>query len=134
MNKIPAIVSNIQYNELVMLVHAYWESTPLQILMLPNTSTSLVPCKDKTYYLLFKEHDLLISKESSPSISIVNKFRTRIVDIATNGILNRLTLQTNGITFHSLITTQSSQELHLDLDVSVTALIKPSSIIIKEIA
>ena len=82
--------------------------------------------------MLFKETEVTISKDKELYISIPNKLTCTVSSISRGSLLSQINLNFIDFTLSSIITTRSVQNLNLEPQDIVTALIKPNEIILSE--
>ena len=81
---------------------------------------------------LFKETELIISKNKTNHISLQNKMDCEIISIQTGELLSQIKLRFSCIELISIITTQSVKELNLKLGDQVTAMVKTNEIMVSK--
>ena len=82
--------------------------------------------------LLFNENEVMVSTDASPALSVVNRLPAIVQSVDFDGVLCRVGLKTGSAILRALMTRRSSEILRLRDGMQVTALIKPSAIIIEE--
>lgn len=78
--------------------------------------------------VLFKETEVIISKDLNPQISIQNRIACTIKNINMGDLLCELTLETENFIFQSIITRNAAEKLALKKEDTVLALIKTNEI------
>lgn len=133
MNTLPAKVVNVDRSGSIASVMLSWEESMLQALILevPDQLEGIAPGRDML--MLFKEHDLSLSTDAEPKISIVNRIPLRITGFAMSALLARVELRSETQRLTSLITAQSLRLLGLKVGMHCTGLVKPSSIILSDV-
>jgi len=96
----------------------------------PDTCSYLV--KEKEVKVLFKETEVIIGKGNNIEISLQNRFDCIINKIEQGVLLSKLTLATQGTELFSIITTNAVNQLNLEINQRVLAMIKTNEIMLSE--
>ncbi|MGE4399184.1 MAG: molybdopterin-binding protein [Campylobacterales bacterium] len=130
MNKLKAKVVNEKYSDGLGRIEALCGDYLFRLLVFGQNSP--LRSKDEAY-LLIKESEVAISKSKHTDISISNRIECRIGSLQKGTILCEIGLEFNGEKLTSIITTESTERLGLNVGDTVFALIKANEIYIEEI-
>lgn len=125
MNVLKGIISEIQSHEGISLV---------KLKSNENIFTSIildVPDylkENNTVKIIFKETEVIISKDLNPSISVQNQIYGRIESIKKGVILSQITLSIGEDKIQSIITTNACEQLDLKENQNILALIKTNEV------
>ena len=84
----------------------------------------------KSVEILFKETELIISKNNTDLISLQNQFECIITALNKGELLSQISLDFMGQNLSSIITTHSVGKLNLEEGDKVTALVKTNEIMV----
>jgi len=82
--------------------------------------------------LLFKETEVILTKDKNIEISLQNKLLCKIESIEKGQLLSVLNMQFNSNLISSIITTKSVEKLNIKVNDEVLALIKTNEIMISK--
>ncbi|WP_343587001.1 TOBE domain-containing protein [Flavobacterium sp.] len=125
MNVLKGIITEIQSHEGISLV---------KLKSNENIFTSIildVPDylkENNTVKIIFKETEVIISKDLNPSISVQNQIYGRIESIKKGVILSQITLSIGEDKIQSIITTNACEQLDLKENQNILALIKTNEV------
>ncbi|MBJ2125927.1 TOBE domain-containing protein [Flavobacterium sp. IB48] len=125
MNVLKGIITKIQSHEGISLV---------KLKSNENIFTSIildVPDylkENNTVKIIFKETEVIISKDLNPSISVQNQLYGRIESIKKGVILSQITLSIGEDKIQSIITTNACEQLDLKENQNILALIKTNEV------
>ncbi|WP_289058756.1 TOBE domain-containing protein [uncultured Flavobacterium sp.] len=125
MNVLKGIITEIQSHEGISLV---------KLKSNENIFTSIildVPDylkENNTVKIIFKETEVIISKDLNPSISVQNQIYGRIKSIKKGVILSQITLSIGEDKIQSIITTNACEQLDLKENQNILALIKTNEV------
>ncbi|GAA3744136.1 hypothetical protein GCM10022422_30240 [Flavobacterium ginsengisoli] len=125
MNVLKGIITEIQSHEGISLV---------KLKSNENIFTSIildVPDylkENNTVKIIFKETEVIISKDLNPSISVQNQICGRIESIKKGVILSQITLSIGEDKIQSIITTNACEQLDLKENQNILALIKTNEV------
>lgn len=125
MNVLKGIITEIQSHEGISLV---------KLKSNENIFTSIildVPDylkENNTVKIIFKETEVIISKDLNPSISVQNQLYGRIESIKKGVILSQITLSIGEDKIQSIITTNACEQLDLKENQNILALIKTNEV------
>ena len=125
MNVLKGIITEIQSHEGISLV---------KLKSNENIFTSIildVPDylkENNTVKIIFKETEVIISKDLNPSISVQNQIFGRIEFIKKGVILSQITLSIGEDKIQSIITTNACEQLDLKENQNILALIKTNEV------
>lgn len=128
MNQLKGHINNLQQYEGLILLDIGLGSTSVKSILLGDD--------DKHYkignsvHILFKETELIISKNKTDLISLQNQFRCEIIAIEKGKLLSQIELKFGDFSLTSIITSLSSDRLDLKIGDLVTALVKTNEIMV----
>lgn len=132
MNRFNATIVAREESGPVVLLDTRFGKAKLSVLVLNSPDARYEPGREVD--LLFHENEVVISTEVSPALSVINRIPAVVRSLSFDGVLCRVELIAESSRLCSLMTRRSAEMLRLSADMPVTVLIKPSSIIIEEIA
>jgi molybdopterin-binding protein len=130
MNKIEAKIKNIQKNGTLHLVELDANGTKLVMLSLELPVNFEI---NKTVSVLSKPSSVVLAKNFSGEISLINRIECQIVEIDVNEILSEILLSSKCGNFYALITKQSMIRMNLKVGDNLIAMIKATEISLGEI-
>lgn len=124
MNRLPGRITLVQTHGSIALVDAAVGSHRLTATLIGAGEETAAWAEGMPVVLLFKETEVSLAKNLSGMISLRNRLPATVRAIERGTLLTRVTLDFNGHTLDSIITTRSSQVLSLAVGDAVEALIK----------
>lgn len=121
MNKIEAVVTDIEQTDIVTYITAKHADTSIRLI---KTKTPLWLDKGESVYLAFQEASVCISKECPGRVSIENRVPGTVQRIRSKGSLCELTIESDIGTIVSLITEKACEELGLSEGCRATMLLR----------
>jgi molybdopterin-binding protein len=128
MNVLKGIITEIQSHEGISLVKVKANSFIFSSIVLDTPATALYLEENKTVKIIFKETEVIISKDISPLISIQNQIPCQIESIKKGVILSQINLVADGEKIKSIITSNACEQLNLKENDNVMALIKTNEV------
>lgn len=128
MNVINGIISQIESHEEISLVKVKSDDVTFSSIVLDTPKTSDYLKIENRVKIIFKETEVMISKDLNPNISIQNKLLCRIESIQKGVILSQINLVHNEQTIKSIITRNACEQLDLKENDTVLALIKTNEV------
>ncbi|MCP2025251.1 molybdopterin-binding protein [Flavobacterium sp. HSC-32F16] len=128
MNVVNGIISHIESYEGISLVKVKSHDVIFSSIVLDTPQTSDYLKIENRVKIIFKETEVIISKDLNPNISIQNKLLCRIESIQKGIILSQINLLHNQQTIKSIITRNACEQLDLKENDTVLALIKTNEI------
>jgi len=128
MNVINGIISHIESHEEISLVKVNSDDVTFSSIVLDTPETSDYLKIENRVKIIFKETEVMISKDLNPNISIQNKLLCRIESIQKGVILSQINLVHNEQTIKSIITRNACEQLDLKENDIVLALIKTNEV------
>lgn len=128
MNILNGIISEIQSHEGISLVKVKSNNVVFSSIVLDTPKTASYLKIDNAVKIIFKETEVIVSKDINPNISIQNQLLCPIESIKKGVILSQINLSFGGIILKSIITTNACEKLDLKENDSVLALIKTNEI------
>nr|WP_294786022.1 TOBE domain-containing protein [uncultured Flavobacterium sp.] len=128
MNVLIGIITEIQSHEGISLVKVKAEKFIFSSIVLDTPNSADYLKENKTVKIIFKETEVIISKDLNPEISIQNKIPCRIEALKKGKILSQITLIINEQKITSIITTNACEQLNLQGNDAVLALIKTNEV------
>jgi molybdate transport system regulatory protein len=128
MNTLNGNITAIQSHEGISLVKVKSNDTIFTSIVLDTPETASYLKIDHSVKIIFKETEVIISKDFAPNISIQNQLNCTIESIKKGILLSQINL-TFGVTIiESIITTNACEQLLLNKNDTVLALIKTNEI------
>lgn len=128
MNVLIGIITEIQSHEGISLVKVKAENFIFSSIVLDTPNSADYLKENKTVKIIFKETEVIISKDFNPEISIQNKFTCHIEFVKKGKILSQITLKINEHKIISIITTNACEQLNLQENDAVLALVKTNEV------
>ena len=133
MNKLPGKIKHIKNSEYLSEVTIALENNAMFNVFLvetPQTASYLKP--EQKINLLFKETEVIISKNLTPEISIQNQLKAEIIEIKPGKILSEILLKSAGGEIKSLLGSTLLQQMNFAESQEVLILVKANEIILSE--
>ena len=128
MNILNGIISQIQSHEGISLVKVQSNDVSFSTIVLDTPETSDYLKLQNPVKIIFKETEVVISKDLNPNISTQNKLLCRIESIQKGVILSQINLVHEQQIIKSIITRNACEELNLKENDTVLALIKTNEV------
>lgn len=128
MNVLNGIISEIHSHEGLSLVRVESNELVFSTIVLDTAETSGYLKKEHPVKIIFKETEVIISKDLNPNISIQNKISCRVESIKKGVILSQVNLIFKQQVIKSIITSNACEQLNLEENDSVMALIKTNEV------
>lgn len=128
MNILNGIISQIQSHEGISLVRVQSNDVTFSTIVLDTPETSDYLKIENPVKIIFKETEVVISKDLNPNISTQNKLLCRIESIQIGVILSQINLVYEQEVIKSIITRNACEELDLKENDTVLALIKTNEV------
>lgn len=131
MNVFSGHISDIQVSKSLSIVSVKIDDHNLLKTILvetPETASHLK--KGNQITILFKETEVIISKEENTLISIENKIKVTIKNVEKGALLSKVILESSIGEITALITSEILDELSLEKDQKVVAMIKVNEIML----
>ncbi|MEO2071307.1 MAG: tobe domain protein [Zunongwangia sp.] len=133
MNKLPGKIKHIKNSEYLSEVTIALENNAMFNVFLvetPQTASYLKP--EQKINLLFKETEVIISKNLTPEISIQNQLKAEIIEIKPGKILSEILLKSAVGEIKSLLGSTLLQQMNFAESQEVLILVKANEIILSE--
>lgn len=128
MNILNGTISQIQSHEGISLVRVQSNDVTFSTIVLDTPETSDYLKLQNPVKIIFKETEVVISKDLNPNISTQNKLLCRIESIHKGVILSQINLVHEQQVLKSIITRNACEELNLKENDTVLALIKTNEV------
>lgn len=128
MNKLNAIIKNIEKSGSIMLVDASIEEFRLFALLIETTNDEQWLYSGNSIKMVFKETEVALAKDLTGIISMRNRLPCTVKNIERGELISKVTLQFLCYNLMSAITTRSLDMLRLNIGEEVEALIKANEI------
>lgn len=128
MNIVNGIISEIQSHEGISLVKVKSSNAVFSSIVLDTPETAGYLQISNPVKIIFKETEVIISKDLIPNISIQNQLPCRIESIKKGVILSQINLVYADQIIKSIITTNACIKLDLKENETVMALIKTNEV------
>lgn len=132
MNRLKGKIELINSHDELLLIELNVQETKMKAIIIgkPNDYSYLEIGNEIA--ILFKETEVTISIDKQLNISTQNKITCTVDSIEKGRILSQVNLNFNGVPLSSIIATTSVENLNLNRQDTVTALIKTNEIILSE--
>lgn len=128
MNKLPATIKAIQQSGTILLVDAEVGGQVFSALLIESINRPEWLEVDKLVDLIFKETEVSLAKNLQGQVSTRNRMKCRVLKVDKGELLSMITLQFNGFTIASAITTRAVNALQLKVGDEVDALVKANEV------
>jgi molybdate transport system regulatory protein len=128
MNTLNGNITAIQSHEGISLVKVESNDTIFTSIVLDTPETASYLKTGHSVKIIFKETEVIISKDSSPNISLQNRLDCTIESIKKGVLLSQINLNFGETIIESIITTNACEQLQLEKNDTVIALIKTNEI------
>ena len=128
MNTLNGNITTIQSHEGISLVKVKSNDTIFTSIVLDTPETASYLQTGHSVKIIFKETEVIISKDSNPNISIQNRLQCTIESIKKGILLSQINLDFGGTIIESIITTNACEQLQLEKNDAVIALVKTNEV------
>ena len=128
MNTLNGIITAIQSHEGLSLVKVKSNHTTFTSIVLDTAETVSYLKTDHSVKIIFKETEVIISKDFNPNISIQNRILCTIQSIKKGVILSQINLLSDNVSIKSIITSNACDQLALKENDTVMSLIKTNEV------
>ena len=128
MNKLPATITAIQQSGTILLVDAEVSGQVFSALLIESINRPEWLEVGKLVDLVFKETEVSLAKNLEGQISTRNRMNCTVLKINRGELLSMITLQFNGFTIASAITTRAVNSLQLKVGDEIDALVKANEV------
>lgn len=128
MNKLPATITAIQQSGTILLVDTEVGGHVFSALLIESINRPEWLEVGNLVDLVFKETEVSLAKNLQGQISTRNRMKCIVTKVDKGELLSMITLQFNGFTIASAITTRAVNSLQLNIGDEVDALIKANEV------
>lgn len=128
MNILNGYITAIQSHEGISLVKVNSNNTLFTSIVLDTAETASYLETGHSVKIIFKETEVIISKDSEPNISIQNRLNCTIESIKKGVLLSQINLKFGETIIQSIITTNACEQLKLEKNDTIIALVKTNEI------
>ncbi len=128
MNKLPAIIKQVQKSGAILLVDAEVEGNNFSALIIESSNHTNWLSVGNSIYIVFKETEVSLAKDLSGRISLRNRMNCKVLNIVRGDLLSTIQLQFNKYNITSAITTRAVNSLQLVVGDDVEALVKANEV------
>ena len=128
MNQLKGHINNLQQYEGLIFLDISVGSSSVKSILLDDDQVEYEI--GNSVNVLFKETELIISKNKTDLISLQNQFRCEIIAIEKGKLLSQIELKFGDFYLTSIITSLSTDRLDLKIGDLVTALVKTNEIMV----
>ena len=128
MNVLTGTISQIQSHEGISLVKVRSSDVVFSSIVLDTPETAYYLQVERAVKIIFKETEVIISKDLKSNISIQNQLPCRIESIKKGVILSQINLRYKDQIIKSIITSNACEQLDLKENDNVMALIKTNEV------
>lgn len=128
MNTLNGNITTIQSHEGISLVKVKSNDTIFTSIVLDTPETASYLQTGHSVKIIFKETEVIISKDSNPNISIQNRLQCTIESIKKGILLSQINLNFGETIIESIITTNACEQLQLEKNDAVLALVKTNEV------
>jgi len=129
MNRLKGQITEINTFEDLTLLNIDIANTIVKSIIIDDSKESQFSV-GKTVDVLFKETELIISKNKTDLISLQNQFECTITTLNIGKLLSQISLDFMGLNLCSIITSHSVNKLNLVAGDKVTAMVKTNEIMV----
>ena len=128
MNTLNGNITAIQSHEGISLVKVESNDTIFTSIVLDTPETASYLETGHSVKIIFKETEVIISKDFTPNISIQNQLNCTIESIKKGVLLSQINLTFGESIIESIITTNACEQLQLEKNDTIIALIKTNEV------
>jgi molybdate transport system regulatory protein len=128
MNKLPATITAIQQSGTILLVDTEVGGQVFSALLIESITRPEWLEVGKLVDLVFKETEVSLAKNLEGQISTRNRMKCIVTKVDKGELLSMISLQFNGFTIASAITTRAVNALQLAVGDEVDALVKANEV------
>ena len=133
MNKFEGIVKKIKTTgQLSQVSVAIDSEIVLHSIVIETPESSSFLQKDHKVKVVFKETEIIIEKGVGAKLSLINRIRGSVVDIAAGELLCEVSIQTSAGIIHAIVSRDALEHLTLNKGDTVTAMVKLNEVMIAE--
>ncbi len=133
MNKLPGKIKQIKNSEYLSEVTIALENNAIfNVFLVETPQTASYLQLEQKINLLFKETEVIISKNLTPDISIQNQLKAEIIEIKPGKILSEIILKSHVGEIKSLLGSTLLQQMNFAESQEVLILVKANEIMISE--
>ena len=133
MNKLPGKIKHIKNSEYLSEVTIALENNAMfNVFLVETPQTASYLQHEQKINLLFKETEVIISKNLTPDISIQNQLKAEIIEIKPGKILSEIILKSHVGEIKSLLGSTLLQQMNFAESQEVLILVKANEIMLSE--
>ncbi|HAJ81088.1 MAG: tobe domain protein [Zunongwangia sp.] len=133
MNKLPGKIKHIKNSEYLSEVTIALENNAIfNVFLVETPQTASYLQLEQKINLLFKETEVIISKNLTPDISIQNQLKAEIIEIKPGKILSEIILKSHVGEIKSLLGSTLLQQMNFAESQEVLILVKANEIMLSE--
>jgi len=132
MNKLLGNIKSIDAHDGLLLIKTNVYNTELEAIIIGNENEYPYLKNNNNVSLIFKETEVLLSKDKSLNISDNNEITCTITSTTKGSLLTQVNLDFDGNIIAAVITSSSAERLQLKINDTVKAFIKANEIIVAE--
>lgn len=133
MNKLPGKIKHIKNSEYLSEVTIALENNAIfNVFLVETPQTASYLQLEQKINLLFKETEVIISKNLTPDISIQNQLKAEIIEIKPGKILSEIILKSHVGEIKSLLGSTLLQQMNFAKSQEVLILVKANEIMLSE--
>ncbi|TSE11354.1 MULTISPECIES: TOBE domain-containing protein [Aquimarina] len=132
MNILKGKITAVKTNGNLSLVEIDVDNISFKTIVVETPDTASYLTKGNIVKVIFKETEVIIGKGVEHAVSMQNKIVGKILTIENGELLSKLTIDIGVGNIVSIITTNAVQELRLQVDEKITAMIKTNEIMLSE--
>ena len=133
MNKLPGKIKQIKNSEYLSEVTIALENNAIfNVFLVETPQTASYLQLEQKINLLFKETEVIISKNLTPDISIQNQLKAEIIEIKPGKILSEIILKSHVGEIKSLLGSTLLQQMNFAESQEVLILVKANEIMLSE--
>lgn len=131
MNILQGTISSVQTDGQLSLVKVSVNNTVWSAIVIDTPQTLHYLKENTPVKLVFKETEVIISKDNPGNISLQNQVNGKVTVLDKQPLLCKVTMQTDVGKIVSIITANATDQLHLAEGSQVTAMVKTNEIMIE---
>ncbi|ELR73437.1 tobe domain protein [Fulvivirga imtechensis AK7] len=132
MNILTGKITAIEVSGSLSLVTAVAEDVVLKSIVIETPETASYLQEGRPVKLLFKETEVIIGVGNLSNISLQNRIAGTVSSIEKGSLISRLVINTRLGEIVSVITTRAVEQLNIDINAEVKAMIKTNEMMLSE--
>ncbi|MDT0642668.1 TOBE domain-containing protein [Zunongwangia sp. F363] len=132
MNILKGEISAIESSGSLSILDILVTGVQLKVIVVETPETASYLKTGKKMRLLFKETEVILSKNTLPYISIENQFPGRVLEIIKGELLSEVRIKSLGSEISAVISRKKLEEIQLKINSEVVVMMKSNEIMLSE--